>query len=203
MQIILWALSVIVALFIGGFLKSYLSKKGENLATHEDINRLVEQVRAVTQTTKEIESKISGELWDRQKRWELRRDLLLDLLRRTTVMSNALTALSSTYTARTQIGRPTAQQEQVPIESNDAWLKAADDYDQAVFVMDAVCGDGITRSALKLSGLCKRIARAIISGNPGEFRNRMEEWTLQCEELRKAARQELLEDKDRKPSRTP
>jgi len=30
------ALSVLLALFIGGFLKSYMCKKGENLATHED-----------------------------------------------------------------------------------------------------------------------------------------------------------------------
>jgi len=34
-------------------------KKGENLATHEDLDKLVVQVRAVTTTTKEIEAKIS------------------------------------------------------------------------------------------------------------------------------------------------
>jgi len=38
----LWPLSVIVSLFIGAFLKSYMGKKGENLATHEDIEKLVE-----------------------------------------------------------------------------------------------------------------------------------------------------------------
>jgi hypothetical protein len=45
MQWILWPLSVLAALFVGGFLKSYFSKKGENLATHEDIQKLVDQVR--------------------------------------------------------------------------------------------------------------------------------------------------------------
>ncbi len=41
----------------GAFIGSYLMKKGENLATHEDINKLVDQVKSVTQATKEIEAK--------------------------------------------------------------------------------------------------------------------------------------------------
>ena len=71
--IILWVLSLILALFIGGFWKSYMAKKGENLATHEDIDKLVEQVSAVTKATKDIEAKISSEVWDRQRRWDLKR----------------------------------------------------------------------------------------------------------------------------------
>ena len=64
--------------FVGGWLGSlvgaYLKKKGENLATHEDIGKLVEQVAAVTKTTKEIEAKISDEVWGRQRLWEMKRD---------------------------------------------------------------------------------------------------------------------------------
>lgn len=37
MEYVVWGLSVIAALFVGGFLKSYMSKKGENLATQEDV----------------------------------------------------------------------------------------------------------------------------------------------------------------------
>jgi hypothetical protein len=65
----------------GAFLGFYLKKKGENLATHEDIDRLNDQVRVVTTTTKEIEAKISGDLWDRQKQWELKRDALFEATR--------------------------------------------------------------------------------------------------------------------------
>lgn len=61
---ILWDLSVIVALFVG-FFSAYMAKKGENLATHEDIEKLVDQVRAVTTATKEIEAKISNDMWIR------------------------------------------------------------------------------------------------------------------------------------------
>jgi hypothetical protein len=52
----------------GAYLGAYLRKKGENLTTHEDIEKLNDQVRVVTTTTKKIEAKISGELWNREKR---------------------------------------------------------------------------------------------------------------------------------------
>ncbi len=64
------ALAVVVALFVGYF-RGYLTQKGQDLATHEDIEKLLDQVRAVTTATKQIEASISNEDWDRQKRWEL------------------------------------------------------------------------------------------------------------------------------------
>jgi len=51
----------------GTYLAAYLKRKGENLATHEDIDQLVRQVSAVTHTTEEIKSKISVDVWRRQK----------------------------------------------------------------------------------------------------------------------------------------
>ena len=47
----------------GAYVGSYLKKKGENLATREDISALVAQVATVTKTTKEIEAAISCDLW--------------------------------------------------------------------------------------------------------------------------------------------
>ena len=64
----------------GAFLGSYLKKKGENLATHEDIKMLVDQVKIVTQTTKEIEGKISNQIWNTQRQWELRRDAVYSVM---------------------------------------------------------------------------------------------------------------------------
>jgi hypothetical protein len=37
-------------------------------------------MKAVTQATKEIEAKISDDVWARQRRWELRRDILLQTM---------------------------------------------------------------------------------------------------------------------------
>lgn len=67
-------LSAAAGFYFGG----YLSKKGEGLATREDLGKLVEQVRAVNTATKEIETSISNETWERRRQWELRRSILLE-----------------------------------------------------------------------------------------------------------------------------
>jgi hypothetical protein len=84
-----WALSVLAALFLGGFLKSYMSKKGENLATHEDMEKLVQQVRAVTSATEDIRASISTETWTRQ----LRKDACYEMLRHLPRMNEAVARL--------------------------------------------------------------------------------------------------------------
>ena len=96
MKLIAMAL-VALAGFIGSYLGAYFKKKGENLATREDIDILVDQVRAVTTATKQIEAKISGDVWDRQKRWELKRDLLFDAARTIAPAQTALVRLSVVY----------------------------------------------------------------------------------------------------------
>jgi len=83
---------------IGTFLVSYLKKKGENLATHEDIKMLVDQMAAVTQATKQIEAAIADDFWGKQKRWELQRDVLLaalDQIANFQGETNKLTAMAS------------------------------------------------------------------------------------------------------------
>src|SRR5208282_4811332 len=93
------AATTLVSGGVGLYLGAYLKKKGENLATHEDVDKLVEQVRAVTTTTKEIEAKVSGEAWNRQRRWELKRGVLLEGAKKFAVWLDAFFALVSAYGA--------------------------------------------------------------------------------------------------------
>jgi hypothetical protein len=60
--------SFFVAPALGAYLGSYLKKKGENLATHEDVEKPVQQVSAVTAATKQIEAKITraSRVYERQ-----------------------------------------------------------------------------------------------------------------------------------------
>jgi hypothetical protein len=55
------ALIFVVGLFSHSFLPSYMKKKGENLATKGDIQDLAAQTALLTQTAKEIETKIYGQ----------------------------------------------------------------------------------------------------------------------------------------------
>jgi len=94
MEYILWLLSMLVAMFIGGYLKSYLSQKGANLATHEDIGKLVEQMTAITQATKQIEGRISDEIWNRQRHWEMKREAIVAAIQALLEADDALESLA-------------------------------------------------------------------------------------------------------------
>jgi len=59
---------------------AYAGEKGKNFARKEDLDIILAEVRAVTITQKEIESKLSGDLWDRQMHWNQKRDLYVELL---------------------------------------------------------------------------------------------------------------------------
>jgi len=58
---------------LGAYLGAYLREKGKNLATREDLNRIV-------MTTEEIKAQISGEWWIKQKRFETKLQCYLQLV---------------------------------------------------------------------------------------------------------------------------
>src|SRR5262249_31736232 len=144
-----WALAALMGSFLGSFLNSYLRTKGQNLATHEDIGKLLDQVSAVTTTTKEIEAKISSEVWDRQKHWELRRDAVFDALKSMGHVEDALTAFHAIcQTDEVSNSEPSPER----IEKRTAAYKnfngAANDLDRAGLMVALVCGDGLRRRLL-------------------------------------------------------
>ena len=69
------------------FIGSYAAKKGENLATKEDIAQL-------TKIAEGIRAEISDKVWDRQKQWELRRDAVSDSVRALTDLDSAIVSMS-------------------------------------------------------------------------------------------------------------
>jgi hypothetical protein len=94
------AVTTFVAGGAGAYVGSYLKRKGENLATHEDIGKLVAQVGAVTQATKEIEARISDEVWNRQRQWELKRELLLETVKGLAELERAMSIYTTTFGPR-------------------------------------------------------------------------------------------------------
>jgi hypothetical protein len=85
-----WILLAAIASGFGGYFGSYLKKKGENLATHEDLDKLVKQVEATTEATKRIEATISNEVWDRQRQWEMKRDAVVGVIQSLCATEDAL-----------------------------------------------------------------------------------------------------------------
>jgi hypothetical protein len=66
---------VIIAFWVRNYFGRYLAKKAENLATHEDIQKLVDQVRE----TERVKAEIADRMWDRQRRWDAKKDLYLEM----------------------------------------------------------------------------------------------------------------------------
>src|SRR5262249_269029 len=91
--VLAWTLTTLGALFVGGFLTSYMKKKGENYATKEDAKDILDQLKTNTQATKEIESKISGELWNKQKQWEMKKEAIFNCVKRLAQVEEALVGL--------------------------------------------------------------------------------------------------------------
>lgn len=65
---------------LGAFLGSYLKRKGEHLATRDDFDELLLQIKAQTKVTEEIKQELSGKLWIAQKQWELKREIYKSVL---------------------------------------------------------------------------------------------------------------------------
>jgi hypothetical protein len=133
----LWAVVSSIASFLGGAVGAYLKKKAENLATKEDLKDIVTQMSAITDATKKIEAEISGDLWDRQKRWELKRDLMLEITSRVADFKRTLISISSFLTVdqdENSVGFQAAYGERL-----QSLLKASYEYDATSSRVTLVC----------------------------------------------------------------
>jgi hypothetical protein len=137
-KLIAWGLTTLIGAFIGSYLASYLKKKGENVATHEDLDKLVEQVRAVTITTKEIEANISTDVWARQKQWEMKREVLFEATKTLGRVEDSLTVLNSTYLVE-KMGKP--QSLDAKLLASERWADESRKFEESCLLVGIVCGN--------------------------------------------------------------
>jgi hypothetical protein len=65
---------------IGVYLVAYVKQKGENPATKEDLQLVVDQVKATTLLAEGMKTEVSGKRWISQERWKVRMELYVTLL---------------------------------------------------------------------------------------------------------------------------
>ena len=135
-HIIYLLLSTLVSAFVGSYFAGYLKKKGENLATHEDIDKLVAQVAAVTQATKEIEAKISNDVWERQRKWDVKREALFEAMRELAGVEYGLVNYVSTFAVQNADKRVAAE----------VWNTALVNFKRARILALLVCGQELKES---------------------------------------------------------
>jgi hypothetical protein len=142
---IIFEISILVInaglLLFGLYLKSYFSKKGEYLATKEDFKDLKAQTAELRQTTKEIEAKIDDQVWDRQRQWEMKRDILLEATKRLTEATDAVYAWASEF--RGEKKQPNQERSGDLARAVDRWVKGYDEYGSSVALVELVCTEEV------------------------------------------------------------
>ncbi len=190
-----WGLTTLIAAFVGSFLAGYLRKKGENLATHEDINKLVTQVAAVTEATQSIEARISNEVWERQRQWEMKREALFEAVRAIGTMDDALITLNSTYTAAQAAGEANPETwADRKSEALETWKLASSSFDRANRIAFLVCGKDVAAALLATGLLIRKIAKQIFSGDVQNYLKLAPELMSKMQTLELAIRRELRID---------
>jgi hypothetical protein len=192
-HIIYLLLSMLVSAFVGSYLAGYLRKKGENLATHEDINKLVAQVAAVTTATKEIEAKISNEVWERQRRWEIKKDAVFETMRELSTVLTTLGHLMTNYSV------PPDESTRLEMQKmrNDAYREyqsAHASFVRARMLAMVVSGKEVRNAFDQLELKAAGVARDAMSGEMGAAWDRLHDFILGIHTLARMVRSELHVD---------
>lgn len=130
---------------IGAYIGAYLKKKGENLATHEDIDKLLVQIRATTEATKSIEARISSEVWDRQRQWELKRDAVLAVIQALSAAEDALMETCTYYLMSVKDGRNPMVKEEYDKATLD-WKDKLTEFESKRTIAKLICGEQFNSS---------------------------------------------------------
>src|SRR3984957_17133897 len=130
-------LAFVVGLFSWSFLPSYMRDKGRNPATKEDLQELARQMGILTQTTKEIEARISVSVWSKQQRWDIQKTALLDSLKDLAPAETFLVRLVQTF-ADTKDHPPGWEIRRK--EANEKYAEGINNFWRTQLAIEIVCG---------------------------------------------------------------
>lgn len=139
------------------YLDGYSRRKGENLATKEDIAQL-------TKIAEGIKAEISDRVWDRQEKWKLKRDLLIEVIRVLGEYTDALKSLIAIHSC------PASEDEDwIEFQSRQLQNEAKDfeNYDRKFFrtmyVARLVIGKELHRALTECATEMRSISRKILN----------------------------------------
>jgi len=189
-KLILWALTTLGSAFLGSYLGAYLKKKGENQAIHEDLTNVLEQVSAVTTTTKTIEAKISDDVWRRQKHWELKRDVLFEVLRKFRAAEETLVFFDGLMGVHAENPEVTHFLKS-SVEAGEKWLAASGEFEEAQSLLEAVCDQELVAASKRLRRHLRSVAVKIGNKEFEAYKQSREETQKLSLDFKGAIRKEL------------
>jgi hypothetical protein len=160
--LLIGALIFLVGLFSRDFLPSYMKKKGENLATKEDIQELARQTAVLTQAAKEIEARISIGVWSQQQRWDVQKTALLESLKELASAETFLSRLVYTFSDTTDHSGDWAERRK---EANEKYADAINNFWRTQLATEIVCGRAIGDQFQEIDNIFKRMLKMARQGD--------------------------------------
>jgi hypothetical protein len=177
MHPITWMVGTLVSAFVGSYLAGYFKRKGENLATHEDIDKLLDEVSAVTQATKQIESKISIDMWGKQKQWEIKKDALFEVLKELGSLQCAMghvTAIPALFIAdTTNSAQALPGSRKTASDLTMGYIHAYENFARARMLALLVCGAEAMNLFMAIESSITSFAAETISGKASDASQRL------------------------------
>jgi len=207
MEPVVGAITAILSFLAGAVLRpfftGYSTKKGEHLATNEDIKMVVDEVKAVTEATKRIEAEISVGVWNKQKRWEMKREVLFEAARRISEIDDGL--LSNSIVLKEDRAIHKVWEAQTPSQAEELswaqtkhdrlihWRKVSSEFDMSEAFVLIVCSKGAAEAFREL-GKCVTALAADMIKNPDAYDSARPELFRKILLAQKAIRTELEVD---------
>ena len=159
------------------FFGSYSAKKGENLATKEDIAQ-------ITKAQEDIKAQISDYVWDRQEQWKLRRDSVIEVIRDISSVRGALSHVPGAF----KFGSVEDQK-----EKSTQFYECFSRFFCSKFVAEIVTCNDLTVSLDEFQQLVGKIFEEIINGEPEALRDNANQraFAEKTNAVLRAARKEL------------
>ena len=173
-------LAFVVGMFCRSFLPNDMLEKGKNLATKEDLQELARQTGILTQTTKEIEARISISVWSKQQRWDIQKTALLDSLKELATAETFLVRLVQTFadTKDHPQGWETRRK-----EANEKYAERINNIWRTQLVIEIVCGKEIGSHFQEIDTIFDRVRKRLKQGEFDDI------WNTQYPDLLVAKRQ--------------
>jgi hypothetical protein len=179
-------------LLFGLYLKSYFNKKGENLATKKDFTELKAQTAELRQTTKEIEAKIDDQVWNRQRQWEMKRDILFDATKRLSDVDGKILSLHTFWQHKTE-GQIESLESEVNVQNKyvTEWQESMRSFEEIEALTQVTCSVETMRAFTQLGNLLRSTAAKIVKGDMDTYASSKVERNKQFGLAKVAIRREL------------
>jgi hypothetical protein len=163
MEHLAWTLLAALASGFGGYFGAYLKKKGENLATHEDLDKVVKQMEATTKATESIKAEVSDAVWMRQTHWVIKKEVLVQA---TKCLAEAHDSLGDIASAARFVPGDNKELKDLRKTMEERWIKASAALDETILLVGITCDEQTITSFNIFKKIATGVLTAALTGDP-------------------------------------